>query len=96
MDSKHTHEDTFKIKRLKDDAFECSFVNAFAAAQTKFLWRKDGNVYLDNLGTGAMVAQAQKGGTLHVAGGVDMLTVVALAVVARTWTGKGRCACGVI
>jgi len=43
-----------------------------------------------------VVAKAEKGGLLRVAGEVDMLTVVVLAVVARTWTGKSSCACGVI
>jgi hypothetical protein len=53
-------------------------------------------VYLDKAKSGTVVAKAEKGGLLKVAGEVDMLTIVVLAIVARTWTGKSSCACGVI
>lgn len=91
-----TKQPLFKIKRLRDDSFESFFINAYTAAPAKIFWRNDGNVYLDTLGTGPLAAQAQKGGTLRVAGNMGQLTVVALALVARTWTGRSRCACGVI
>ena len=44
-----------------------------------------------------MVAKAEKGGLLRIAGEVDMLTVVVLAIVARTWSGgKSSYSCIVI
>lgn len=78
------------------NVFECSFNNVFHTATTKMFWCPDGNVYLDKPNTGTVVAKADKGGLLTVAGEVDMLTVVALALVARTWTGKSSCKCGVL
>jgi len=54
-------------------------------------------VYLDTPKKGTVAAKSEGGNALKVAAGMDMLTVMALAVVARTWTGRGAlCACGVI
>lgn len=93
---KNTHPDHLRITKRAGNIFECSFLNVFSAAATKIFWCPDGSVYLDKPKTGTVVAKAEKGGLLRVAGEMDMLTVVVLAVVARTWTGKGSCACGVI
>lgn len=93
---KNTHPDHLRIKKLSGNIFECSFLNVFTSAATKIFWCPDGSVYLDKPQTGTVVAKAEKGGLLRIAGEMDMLTVVVLAVVARTWTGKGSCSCGVI
>jgi hypothetical protein len=93
---KNTHPDHFRIKRRFGNVFECSFNNVFSTKPTKIFWSPDGSVCLDKPKTGTLVAKAEKGGLLTVAGEVDMLTVVALAIVARTWTGKSSCSCGVI
>ena len=97
---KGPHQDHFKIKRLADDVFESSFINAYSgtAGASKVYWSPDGNVYLDLPKKGTVVAKSEGGDALKVAAGMDMLTVAVLAVVARTWTNKGSmlCACGVI
>lgn len=76
--------------------FECSFNNVFSSSPSKIFWCPDGKVYLDKPETDTVVAKAAKGGLLTVAGEVDMLTIVVLAIIARTWTGKGSCSCGVL
>lgn len=86
----------FHIKRGLGNIFECSFTDVFSKAANKIFWCPDGSVYLDKPKKGAVVAKAEKGGLLRVAGEVDMLAVVVLAVVARTWTGKSSCSCIVI
>ena len=85
-----------RITKRAGNVFECSFLNVFSAAATRIFWCPDGSVYLDKPKTGTVVAKAEKGGLLRVAGEMNMLIVVVLAVVARTWTGKGSCSCGVI
>jgi hypothetical protein len=82
----------FHIKRRLGDIFECSFNNVFSTAPNKLFWCPDGSVYLDKPKKGTVVAKAEKGGLLRIAGEVDMLTVVVLAIVARTWSG-GKSSC---
>lgn len=87
----------FHIKRRLGNIFECSFNNVFSKAPNKLFWCPDGSVYLDKPKKGTVVAKAEKGGLLRIAGEVDMLTVVVLAIVARTWSGgKSSCSCIVI
>jgi hypothetical protein len=96
---KSVYPDHFRIQRRLGDVFECSFNNVFSTAAkpaSKVFWCPDGKVYLDKPKTGTVVAKAEKGGLLTVAGEVDMLTVIVLAIVARTWTGKSSFHCGVI
>jgi len=93
---KDTHPPHFHIKRRLGNVFECSFNNVFSKSPSKVFWCADGSVYLDKPKTGTVVAKAEKGGLLRVAGEVDMLTIVVLAIIARTWTDKSTCACGVI
>lgn len=81
----------FHIKRRLGNTFECSFTNVFSKAANKIFWCSDGSVYLDKPKQGPVVAKAEKGGLLRVAGEVDMLAIVVLAIVARTWTGKSSC-----
>lgn len=94
--TKTPHPDHFHIKRRLGNVFECSFNNVFSTSPNKLFWCPDGSVYLDKPKKGTVVAKAEKGGLLRIAGEVDMLTIVVLAIVARTWTGKSSCSCIVI